>query len=142
MPLAFSLLRADSAEQIGRLRALIMDGAGPRAGPRPPIEALETATGAVVDPLTIIISTQAPSNSDLLSILIDDAKAGHDLQTILSLHTAPPELDPFDIETIRLANPALGQFLNEKEVKEASNNWLPFRAVRVSLWRARSIRGG
>ena len=31
------MLGADRAEQIGRLRALIMDGAGPRAGPRPAI---------------------------------------------------------------------------------------------------------
>ena len=31
------MLGADRAEQIGRLRALIMDGAGSRAGPRPAI---------------------------------------------------------------------------------------------------------
>ena len=31
-------------------------------------EALETATGAQADPLTIIISTQAPSDQDLLSL--------------------------------------------------------------------------
>ena len=58
----------------------------------------------------------APTDADLLSILIDDARAGHDLQTTVSLYTAVPELDPFALETIRLANPALGTFLNEKEV--------------------------
>ena len=35
---------------------------------------------------------------------------------MLSLHTAPTELDPFDEATIRLANPAFGTFLNAREV--------------------------
>lgn len=79
-------------------------------------EALETATGAQENPLSIIISTQAPTDSDLLSKLIDDAMAGHDPRTVVSLYSAPPEDDPFAIETIRKANPALGEFLNEDEV--------------------------
>lgn len=79
-------------------------------------EALETATGAQDNPLSIIISTQAPTDSDLLSKLIDDAVAGHDPRTVVSLYSAPLEDDPFVIETIRKANPALGTFLNEEEV--------------------------
>src|SRR5262249_57575284 len=34
----------------------------------------------------------------------------------ISLHTAPPELDPFAEATIRLANPAYDGFLNRREV--------------------------
>ncbi len=79
-------------------------------------EALETATGAQVDPLSIVISTQAPSSSDLLSVLIDDAQAGHDPRVILSLYTADVDDDPFDEATIRKANPAFGDFLNADEV--------------------------
>jgi phage terminase large subunit-like protein len=79
-------------------------------------EALETATGAQAEPLSIIISTQAPSSSDLLSVLIDDAQAGHDPRVILSLHTAAMEDDPFAPETIKKANPAFGDFLNPEEV--------------------------
>jgi phage terminase large subunit-like protein len=79
-------------------------------------EALETATGAQADPLSIIISTQAPTDADLLSVLIDDAQAGHDPHTVVKLYTAPPDLDPFDEATIRLANPAFGTFLNAREV--------------------------
>ena len=93
------------------------DELGQVRGPRSPLyEALETATGAQEDPLTVIISTQAPTDADLLSILIDDAKAGHDPHTVLSLHTAPPELDPFAEATIRFANPAYDGFLNRREV--------------------------
>lgn len=79
-------------------------------------DALETATGAQSDPLSIIISTQAPADNDLLSILIDDAKAGHDPRVVLSLYTADERLDPFAEETIRKANPAFGDFLNSEEV--------------------------
>jgi hypothetical protein len=49
-----------------------------------------------------------PGDNDLLSILIDDALAGHDPHTVVSLHTAPTDLDPFAEATIRLANPAFG----------------------------------
>lgn len=64
----------------------------------------------------IIISTQAPTDADLLSVLIDDAKAGHDPATVLRLHTADLKLDPFSREAIEAANPALHVFMNEKEV--------------------------
>ena len=96
---------------------LIHDELGQVRGPRSPLyEALETATGAQESPLSIVISTQAPTDADLLSVLIDDAQGGHDPHTVLSLHTAPAELDPFDEATIRLANPAFGTFLNAREV--------------------------
>jgi len=96
---------------------VVHDELGQARGPHNAVfEALETATGAQENPLSIIISTQAPTNNDLLSILIDDARAGHDPRIICSLYTAPEEMDPFEEDTIRLANPALGNFLNIKEV--------------------------
>lgn len=79
-------------------------------------EALETATAAQKDPLSIIISTQAPKDSDLLSILIDDAKKGKDKRTILRMDTAPKDLDTFSEEAIRRANPAFDLFMNKMEV--------------------------
>jgi phage terminase large subunit-like protein len=114
----YRALSADATTAYGLSPSLVIfDELGQVCGPRSSLyEALETATGAQADPLTIIISTQAPTDADLLSILIDDALAGHDPRTVCSLHTAPIELDPFDVETIRLANPALGTFLNEREV--------------------------
>jgi phage terminase large subunit-like protein len=79
-------------------------------------EALETATGAQSNPLSIVISTQAPSSSDLLSILIDDALAGHDPRVVLSMYAADIDDDPFVEATIKKANPAFGDFLNKEEV--------------------------
>jgi phage terminase large subunit-like protein len=79
-------------------------------------EALETATAAQDDPLSIVISTQAPTDADLLSVLIDDAKTDGDPRTRLFLYTADMDADPFDEETIRQANPAFGDFQNADEV--------------------------
>jgi phage terminase large subunit-like protein len=86
-------------------------------GPRSSLyEALETAVGAQEMPLSIIISTQAATDGDLLSILIDDALKGHDPMTVIKLYAAPAELDPFGEEAIKAANPALGTFLSAREV--------------------------
>ena len=82
---------------------------------------METATGAQENPLSIIISTQAPTDADLLSVLIDDALAGHDPRTVVKVYSAPTDLPPFDEATIRLANPAFGTFLNAQEVLSMAN---------------------
>jgi phage terminase large subunit-like protein len=96
----------------------VHDELGQVKGPRSELyEALETAAGAQEEPLSIIISTQAPQAGDLLSVLIDDAKTGADPKTVLILHTAPEDIDPFSDEAIKAANPAYGDFLNPEEVR-------------------------
>jgi phage terminase large subunit-like protein len=93
------------------------DELGQVKGPRSPLyEALETATAAQDDPLSVIISTQAPTDADLLSLLIEDAQKGRDKRTVLRMQSAPEELDPFSVEAIRAANPAFDLFLNKAEV--------------------------
>lgn len=78
--------------------------------------ALETGTGAHGEPLSIVISTQAPTDDDLLSTLIDDAATGADPHVKLFLWAAPEDADPFSVETIKACNPAFGDFLNKKTV--------------------------
>lgn len=96
---------------------IVHDELGQVRGPRSELyDALETATGAQENPLTIIISTQAPTDGDLLSILIDDAMTEQDPRTICRVYSAPLDLDPFSEAAIRLANPAFGDFLNPREV--------------------------
>jgi hypothetical protein len=57
----------------------IFDELGQVRGPRSELfEALATATAGQLAPLSIIVSTQAPTDADLLSVLIDDALTGHD----------------------------------------------------------------
>lgn len=96
---------------------VVHDELGQVKGPRSMLyDALETAVGAQENPLSIVISTQAPTDADLLSVLIDDAAAGHDPETKLFMFSAPTDIDPFSRKALRAANPALGDFLNEKEV--------------------------
>lgn len=96
---------------------IVHDELGQVKGPRSELyEALETATAAQEAPLSIVISTQAPTDADLLSILIDDAKTGADPRVVLELYTADPDADPFAEETIRQANPAFGDFQSREEV--------------------------
>ncbi len=96
----------------------VHDELGQVRGPRSELyNALETASAAHDDPLSIIISTQAPTDKDLLSVLIDDALEGNDPKVKLFLWTTDPEKDdPFDVETIKKANPAFGDFQNAEEV--------------------------
>jgi len=108
---------------------VIHDELGQVKGPRSAMyEALEPATGAQDNPLSIIISTQAPTDGDLLSVLIDDAQSGLDPRTVVRLYTAPMTDDPFAIETIRKANPAFGTFLNETEVLAMADDARRMRA--------------
>jgi len=114
----YRALSAEASTAYGLSPVLnIHDELGQVRGPKFDLyEALETATAAQEDPLSIIISTQAPTEADLLSLLIDDAKAGHDPRTVLRLDTAPEDLDPFSERAIRAANPAFDVFMNKREV--------------------------
>lgn len=114
----YRALSADATTAYGLSPVFVVhDELGQVKGPRSELyEALETATAAQEQPLSIIISTQAPTDADLLSVLIDDALAGHDPRVVASLYTADPDLDPFSEGAIRQANPAFGDFQNAKEV--------------------------
>lgn len=113
----YKALSAEASTAMGLSPVLtIHDELGQVKGPMSALyDALETATGAQEDPLSIIISTQAPTDADLLSVLIDDALDGQDPQTVVSLYSAPNDSDPFSEEAVRAANPAFGDFQNAKE---------------------------
>jgi phage terminase large subunit-like protein len=115
----YKALSAEASTAYGLSPVFIVhDELGQVKGPRSELyDALETAVGAHENPLSIVISTQAPTDGDLLSILIDDALAGNDPRVVLSLYTADTELDPFSDKAIKQANPAFGDFLNADEVR-------------------------
>ena len=114
----YKALSAEVATSYGLSPVFIVhDELGQVRGPKSELyEALETAVGAQEQPLSIIISTQAPTENDLLSVLIDDAKQNHDPRTIIDLYTASTDLDPFSEEAIRQANPAFDTFQNKEEL--------------------------
>lgn len=101
---------------------VVHDELGQVVGPRSELfEALETASAAQEEPLSIIISTQAPSPGDLLSVLIDDAAANRDPMVKLELYSAPETIDPFSEEAIRAANPHFDDFMNQREVRRQAD---------------------
>src|SRR5690606_29906329 len=81
----YRALSAEASTAMGLSpRFVAHDELGQVRGPRDPLyEALETATAAQEDPLSVNISTQAPTDADLLAILIDDAEKGEDPSTAL-----------------------------------------------------------
>lgn len=113
----YRALSADASTAYGLSPVFtVHDELGQVKGPRSELyEALETASGAHEEPLSVIISTQAPTDGDLLSILIDDARKGEDKRVKLSIYEASPQLDPFSEKAIKAANPAFGDFQNAKE---------------------------
>ncbi len=116
----YKALSAEAKTAFGKSPAFVVhDELGQVVGPRSLLyESVETAAGAHDNPLSIIISTQAPTDADLLSVIIDDALAAHDPKVTVSLYTSPVDDDPFLVSTIKKANPAYGDFLNATEVKK------------------------
>lgn len=120
----FKALSADASTKFGLSPALIIhDELGQVIGPRSQLyEALETASAAQDEPLSIIISTQAPTDADLLSLLIDDALSGADPRNKVELYTAPVDLDPYSDKAIRAANPHFDDFMNQEEVRRQASD--------------------
>lgn len=120
----YRALSADASTAFGLSPVFVVhDELGQVRGPRSELyEALETACAAQDDPLSLVISTQAPTDADLFSILIDDAASNEDKKTKLFMHSAPIEDDPFSVETIKKANPAFGDFQNADEVLATANS--------------------
>lgn len=115
----YRALSADASTAYGLSPALVIhDELGQVRGPRSELyDALETAAAAQEDPLSLVISTQAPTDADLLSLLIEDAKRAKDKSTKVALYTADVDLDPFSEKAIRQANPHFDVLMNKEEVR-------------------------
>ncbi len=120
----YRALSADASTAYGLSPVFsVHDELGQVKGPRSELyEAIETASAAHESPLSIIISTQAPTDADLLSLLIDDALTGADSRIKVALHTAPMDADPFSDEAIRAANPHFDVFMNREEVRKQATD--------------------
>lgn len=121
---SYKALSAEASTAYGLSPVFIVhDELGQIKGPRSELyEALETASAAHEHPMSVIISTQAPTDGDLLSLLIDDAKTNADPRVTLSMYAADDDDDPFDEATIKKANPAFGDFQSREEVLSMAEN--------------------
>lgn len=120
----YRALSADASTAYGLSPVFVVhDELGQVKGPRSELyEALETASAAQESPLSIVISTQAPTDADLLSLLIDDGLTGADPRIKVELCTAPLDMDPFSEKAIRAANPHYDDFMNTEEVRRQASD--------------------
>lgn len=96
----------------------ILDEVGQIRGPTSPfIEAITTSQGAHANPLLIVISTQAPTDADMLSLWIDDALRSGNPHVVCHLHAADKDCDLDDRSQWAKANPGLGTFRSEQDLE-------------------------
>lgn len=86
-------------------------------------DALKTSTGAQNEALVLVISTQAGSDADLLSQLIDYGRGVNegtiqDDSFVLIEYSVPLEDNIFDEQNWYKANPALGDFRSLEEMRK------------------------
>ena len=116
----FRALAADGKTAHGLSPVLaILDEVGQVRGPQSDfIDAITTSQGAHDAPLLIAISTQAANDADLFSVWLDDAQASKDPRIVSHLYQAPEGCDLLDVEAWKAANPALGLFRSEDDLRE------------------------
>lgn len=97
----------------------ILDEVGQVEGPHDDfVSAITTAQGAYQHPLLIAISTQAPTDADLLSTWIDAHKAAPDPRVVCHVYEAAKDCDLMDRNAWAAANPALGIFRSLEDVEK------------------------
>lgn len=116
----YKALSADGSTAQGLSPVLaIMDEVGQIKGPQDDFyDALITSQGAHDHPLMINISTQAPKDDDLLSVMIDDAKNSGDKHIVCHVYAAPDDCDLMDQTAWKAANPALGTFRSLDDMRK------------------------
>ena len=82
------------------------------------VDAITTSQGAHAAPLLLVISTQAASDADLLSVWLDDAMKSGDPRIVCHLYAAEADCDLLDEKAWRAANPALGEFRSLDDLRE------------------------
>jgi phage terminase large subunit-like protein len=115
----YKALSADGKKNMGGSPVLaILDEVGQIIGPKDWfVDAVVTSQGAHESPLLLAISTQAANDGDLFSIWIDDAMRNEDPHTVCHVHKADEGADVLDEKGWRAANPALGVFRSESDMR-------------------------
>lgn len=120
MNVEFRALASDGSTAQGLSVYLgLIDEVGQVRGPKSDfVDAITTSQGAHDNPLIIYLSTQAATDADLLSVMIDDAKKSKDPRTVCHLYEANKECALSDEDGWQMANPALGIFRSKDDLSE------------------------
>ena len=116
----YRAMAADARTSQGfSLYLAVIDECGQIRGPTSEfVDAMTTSQGAHENPLTIYISTQAATDGDMFSILIDDAINSQDPRIVCHLYQADFDSDILDEKQWHYANPGLGVFRSYDDLKE------------------------
>jgi phage terminase large subunit-like protein len=116
--ISYHALAAEAGKAMGLSPAVLVgDEWGQVIGPTHSfIDALLTSQGAHEAPLAIVISTQAPSDADWLSLQIDDAIRNPTPEIVCHLYAAETDLDIEDPKAWAQACPAIGEFRSRADV--------------------------
>ena len=113
----YRAISADATTAVGfGARLVIHDELGQVRGPRDSLfEALSSGMGSYANSLELLISTQAPTDADLFSNLLDDALGGWDKSVVGVLYAAPKDCDLMDEAAWRSANPSMQYGVRDAE---------------------------
>lgn len=120
----YSAIAAEAGGQFGEGLDLVVYDEMAQAKNSALYDVLMTSLGSQVEPLMVIISTQAPTDDHILSELIDyglkvkDGEIKDDTFTV-HLYAADPDCDLMDKTQWRKANPALGDYRDDEEFATA-----------------------
>jgi phage terminase large subunit-like protein len=131
----YQALAAEAGRAMGLSPAVIVgDEWGQVVGPNHPfIDALLTSQGAHENPLAIIISTQAPSDADFLSVAIDDATKAPSPEVVCHVYTADKDLALDDPAAWAQACPAVGEFRSAEDIRMQAEQALRLPSSQASF---------
>ncbi len=81
------------------------------------VDAITSSQGAHTKPILFAFSTQAASDSDMMSIWLDDAERSNDQHTVSHIYEADFDCDLLDEVQWKQANPALDIFRNRLDLQ-------------------------
>lgn len=119
----FFALSSETATGFGKsLLVVLLDESGQIRGPHSDyVDMLVTSQGSYDNPLFITISTQAPSDADLLSTWIDAAATSGDITVVCHVYAAANDCEVDDLAAWKASNPGLDNFRSRADmVKRAS----------------------
>jgi phage terminase large subunit-like protein len=102
----------------GQYKLIVVDELGQHVGASYPFyDALVTGQGTQKEPKMLILSTQAASDGDLLSNLMDAAIREGSTKTAVHLYAADKDCEVDDENQWQKANPALGYFRSRDDIE-------------------------
>jgi phage terminase large subunit-like protein len=116
----YMALAAEARTGFGRsYKLVVLDEAGQIVGPdNDYVSMLRSSQGSVEDPVFAIISTQAASDSDYLSVTIDAATRDQSPNTAVLVFETPKHMELDDEVGWYYSNPGLGVFRSIKDMAQ------------------------